>query len=221
MIFTVGHSTRRLDAFISLIQAHAVDMILDVRKMPGSRRHPQFNIGTLPEALAQKAIAYHHLPALGGLRRTNTANPTNAGWRNLGFRAYADYMQTDAFKAGVDECIGLANGRRAALMCAEGVPWRCHRSLIADALLVRGFAVFVITSAVTARAHHLTPFARVSGSDITYPASTLNDADLTAHLAIPDARAADGSTASPAQGSKRRAPLPDRQAPVPSRAPGS
>jgi uncharacterized protein (DUF488 family) len=170
MIFTLGHSTRRLDAFIRLIQAHDLDMILDVRKIPGSRQNPQFNIDTLPAALEQAAIGYQHLPALGGLRRANVANPTNAGWRNLSFRAYADYMQTDAFKAGLDECVRLAKGRRAALMCAEAVPWRCHRSLIADALLVRGFAVFEITSAVTARPHHLTPFAKVCGSEITYPA---------------------------------------------------
>jgi hypothetical protein len=172
MIFTLGHSTRRLDAFIRLLQAHGVDMILDVRKMPGSRQNPQFNIDTLPAALAQAAIGYHHLPALGGLRRADTADPTNAGWRNRSFRAYADYMQTDAFKTGLDECIGLAKDRRAALMCAEAVPWRCHRSLIADALLVRGFAVFEITSAATARPLHLTPFANVSGSDITYPADS-------------------------------------------------
>jgi uncharacterized protein (DUF488 family) len=170
MIFTVGHSTRRLDAFIKLLQAHAVDLILDVRKMPGSRRNPQFNIDTLPAALDQAGIGYQHLPALGGLRRANADNPTNAGWRNLSFRAYADYMQTDAFKAGLEECIGLATNRRAALMCAEAVPWRCHRSLIADALLVRDIAVFEITSALSSRRHQLPPFAKVSASGITYPA---------------------------------------------------
>lgn len=170
VVFTVGHSTRPLDVFINLLHAHGIDLLLDVRKMPGSRTNPQFNIDTFPAALKSEGISYRHLPALGGLRSSKAAS-VNAGWRNRSFRAYADYMQTDAFKAGLDEGIALATDARAALMCAEAVPWRCHRSLIADALLVRGFTVLEITSATQARPHQLTPFAKVSGTDITYPAA--------------------------------------------------
>jgi uncharacterized protein (DUF488 family) len=158
-----------LDVFIPLLRAHAIGIIVDVRKMPRSRHNPQFNIDTLPASLGAESIGYQHLPALAGLRHSSATIATNAGWRNRSFRAYADYMQTDAFKAGLEQCIALATGARAAVMCAEAVPWRCHRSLIADALLVRGFEVLEIASATSARPHRLTPFARVSGVEITYP----------------------------------------------------
>lgn len=169
MIFTIGHSTRTLEAFIALLKGHAVQVLLDVRKMPRSHRNPQFNTDTLPAALRIEGIGYRHLAALGGLRR-GRPDSTNTGWRNQSFRAYADYMQTEEFRAGLDECIAIAAEQRAAIMCAEAVPWRCHRSLIADALIARGLAPFEITSGVNARAHKLTPFAIVSGTQVTYPA---------------------------------------------------
>ena len=165
----MGHSTRPVEDFIELLVAHHVTQLVDVRTVPRSRHNPQFNAETLPGKLAGVNIGYAHAPSLGGFRRPAPDSP-NSGWRNLSFRGYADYMQTADFTANLASLIELARGDRVALMCAEAVPWRCHRSLIADALLVRGVAACEIVSPKRLQAHSMTPFARVSGEVITYPA---------------------------------------------------
>jgi uncharacterized protein (DUF488 family) len=168
-IFTIGHSTRAIDEFVRLLKAHGVERVIDVRTIPRSRHNPQFNRDQLSPALHLKRIHYRHMPGLGGLRRAGPGS-TNAGWRNASFRGYADYMQTPDFELSLEACIDLAEQERVVLMCAEAVPWRCHRSLIADALLARGITVCEITSGVRTRPHSLTPFARVQGTRVTYPA---------------------------------------------------
>jgi uncharacterized protein (DUF488 family) len=167
-VLTVGHSTRSVEVFIGLLVAHQVTQLVDVRTVPRSRHNPQFNAETLPGRLAGVNIGYTHAPGLGGFRRPATNSP-NTGWRNLSFRGYADYMQTADFAANLASLIELAQGNRVALMCAEAVPWRCHRSLIADALVVHGVANCEIVSAKRLQANTLTTFARVSGEEITYP----------------------------------------------------
>lgn len=166
-IFTVGHSTRPADEFVGLLTAHGVKLLADVRTVPRSRHNPQFNRDVLPETLRPAGIDYVHLPELGGLRKPR-ADSTNLGWRNLSFRGYADYMETDAFEAGLDRLIGEANDGPAAVMCAEAVPWRCHRSLIGDALVARGYEVFEIASAAKAQPHRMTPFAMVREGRVRY-----------------------------------------------------
>lgn len=168
-IFTVGHSTRSLEEFIALLQSHGVTQVADVRTIPRSRHNPQFNRDTLPQALAAAGIEYRHIARLGGLRHGIPDSP-NMGWRNASFRGFADYMQTAEFAEGLGELLDLARQRPTAVMCAEAVPWRCHRSLIADALLVRGIPVEEIIGAGRTQAHKLTPFARAEGLKITYPA---------------------------------------------------
>jgi uncharacterized protein (DUF488 family) len=167
-IYTVGHSTRSATDFVTLLVSHGIRQLGDVRTIPRSRHNPQFNSDTLAKTLDEVGIRYVHLPALGGLRRT-TPLSVNLGWRNESFRGYADYMQTDAFTAAVDELIALASSAQTAIMCAEAVPWRCHRSLIADALVVRGIEALEIVSTTGTKPHTLTPFARVSGINLTYP----------------------------------------------------
>lgn len=167
-VLTVGHSTRPIEAFIELLVAHGVTQLIDVRTVPRSRHNPQFNEDALPAPLAAANINYAHASGLGGFRPT-TADSPNAGWRNLSFRGYADYMQTTDFAANLASVIELARTDRVALMCAEAVPWRCHRSLIADALLVHGVAACEIVSPKRLQPHKLTPFARVRGEEITYP----------------------------------------------------
>jgi uncharacterized protein (DUF488 family) len=168
-VLTVGHSTRPIGDFIVLLQAHGVQRVVDVRTVPKSRRNPQFGQDLLPGALAAAGIGYTHMPALGGLRRPRGDSP-NAGWRNASFRGYADHMQTPQFSEALEAVIALGKEQRVALMCAEAVPWRCHRSLIADALLVRGIPSEDIASATRLTPHKLTAFARVQGTQITYPA---------------------------------------------------
>ncbi|HEX7327370.1 MAG TPA: DUF488 domain-containing protein [Casimicrobiaceae bacterium] len=167
-VFTIGHSTRPLPDFLALLARSAVTLLLDVRTVPRSRHNPQFDRDTLPAALAGAGIGYRHVPELGGLRHAHKDSP-NGGWRNASFRGYADYMQTPEFADAVDAVIALAASERCALMCAEAVPWRCHRSLIADALGVRGIEVLDIVGEGDAKPHRLTPFARVDGTTITYP----------------------------------------------------
>ena len=167
-IYTVGHSTRSATDFVTLLVAHGIRQLGDVRTIPRSRHNPQFNSDALAATLGEVGIGYVHLPALGGLRRT-TPSSMNLGWRNESFRGYADYMQTDAFKAAVDDLISRAASARSAIMCAEAVPWRCHRSLIADALVVRGIEALEIVSTTRTTPHALTPFARVDGTNLTYP----------------------------------------------------
>ena len=165
---TVGHSTRSIEDFLELLTAHGVELVVDVRTVPRSRHNPQFNSDTLPGALAGGGIEYLHMPGLGGLRHARKDSP-NTAWRNASFRGYADYIQTPEFAGNLAELLKRTEGRRAAVMCAEAVPWRCHRSLIADALTAQGKAVKHIMSAATADAHKLTPFARVEGTQVTYP----------------------------------------------------
>jgi uncharacterized protein (DUF488 family) len=167
-VLTVGHSTRDLEDFVQLLQAHAVERVADVRTVPRSQRNPQFNRETLPEALRAYGIEYVHLPTLGGLRHPRADSP-NRGWRNAGFRGFADYMATPDFALGLDELMELAAQRRTAIMCAEAVPWRCHRSLIADALVARGMPVEHILTENRRTPHTLTSWARVDGTAITYP----------------------------------------------------
>ncbi len=171
MIFTIGHSTRSLDAFIGILQAHSVTMVADVRTIPRSRHNPQFNNETLPGYLRIAGIGYIHMPGLGGLRHARKDSP-NMGWHNLSFRGFADYMLAEEFEKNLDELIRRAKSEHIALMCAEAVPWRCHRSLIADALWIRGIRVTHITSLNHLIPHSLTPFARVNGMHITYPPDT-------------------------------------------------
>src|ERR1035441_9967673 len=159
LVMTIGHSTRTLEEFIGLLQAHAVSLVADVRTIPRSRHNPQFNKDSLPEKLKKAGLGYVHLPGLGGLRHAKL-NSLNVGWRNASFRGYADYMQTPEFETSLEELIQLAKQKQIAIMCAEAVPWRCHRSLIADALLVRRIRTEDIMSPTRRQVHMLTPFAR-------------------------------------------------------------
>src|ERR1039458_1972697 len=168
IVLTIGHSTRTLEEFIGLLQVHGVTCVVDVRTVPRSRFNPQFNKASLPRSLAKVGLGYVHLPGLGGLRHAH-ADSVNLGWRNASFRGFADYMQTPEFEQSLQELVRLATRERLALMCAEAVPWRCHRSLIADALLVRGIRTEDIMSPTRRQIHTLTPFAKVRGTVITYP----------------------------------------------------
>jgi uncharacterized protein (DUF488 family) len=167
-LFTIGHSTRSLDEFVGLLQANRVDLVADVRTAPGSRRMPHFAKAALADELPLRGIEYVHLPELGGLRKPK-GDSINTGWRNLSFRGYADYMQTDAFARGLDRLLGMATEHDLAIMCAEAVPWRCHRSLIADALTARGFESWEIIGQAQPRLHSMTPFARVRADRVYYP----------------------------------------------------
>jgi uncharacterized protein (DUF488 family) len=171
-VLTIGHSTRELAEFIRLLQVHGVTKVADVRSVPRSRHNPQYNKETLPDALKAAGIGYVHLPGLGGLRHAHASSP-NMAWRNASFRGFADYMQTDEFAKSLDQLVELGREERVALMCAEALPWRCHRSLIADALIVRGITVEHIMSAIHLQLHALTPWGRVKGGHITYPATAL------------------------------------------------
>ncbi len=170
VVLTVGHSTRPLAEFIALLAAHSVTRLIDVRTVPRSRHNPQFNRDTLPAALEASGIHYEHAAGLGGFRRASPESP-NLGWRNASFRGYADYMQTAEFAQNLAYLMKLAKQERVAIMCAEAVPWRCHRSLIADALVVHGFRVEEIVSLTRRQIHALTPFAEVKGTTLRYPRS--------------------------------------------------
>ena len=167
-MFTVGHSTLPIERFIALLQTYGVKRLVDIRTMPRSRHNPQFNDTSLAESLTARQIEYVHIQALGGLRPAHKDSP-NTGWRNEGFRGYADYMQGEEFRDALETLIRMSRQERAAIMCAEAVPWRCHRSLVADALSVRGIPAVEILSESSYRMHKLTPFARVEGTRITYP----------------------------------------------------
>jgi uncharacterized protein (DUF488 family) len=173
-IFTVGHSTHALETFIDIITAHGVTLIADVRIWPRSRRYPHFNGDVLAVALQRTGINYVHLPGLGGRRKPHP-DSINLAWKNDGFRGYADYMQTPQFEENLARLIELSIGQQAAVMCAEAVPWRCHRALIADALIGHGITVMDILSNTKSQEHKLTPFARVKGTQITYPSGALFD----------------------------------------------
>ena len=167
-IFTIGHSTHSLEEFVAMLKAHDIARLVDVRTIPKSRRMPHFNSESLDSELPARGIDYAHLKALGGLRHAKK-DSVNTGWRNDSFRGYADYMATAEFQQGIERLLELARAKRTAIMCAEAVPWRCHRSLIGDALLVRGVHVEDILSATSSREHELTAFAKVHGLEITYP----------------------------------------------------
>ena len=168
LVLTIGHSNRPIEEFVALLWSNEVARVIDVRTVPRSRHNPQFNRDDLPATLQSVGIGYSHLPGLGGLRRTQADSP-NAGWRNLSFRGYADYMQSPEFEENVAQVVEMAKVERCVLMCAEAVPWRCHRSLVGDALLVRGVGVEDIIGPGQRRPHRLTRFARVAGTRITYP----------------------------------------------------
>jgi uncharacterized protein (DUF488 family) len=167
-VFTVGHSTLPIERFIALLQTYGIERLVDIRTVPRSRHNPQFNDTALAGSLTAQHFEYVHVQALGGLRHPRKGSP-NTGWRNAGFRGYADYMQTEAFQDALETLIHMSRQKRSAIMCAEAVPWRCHRSLVADALSVRGVPVVDILSESSYRMHKLTPSAQVEGVRITYP----------------------------------------------------
>ena len=169
-IFTFGHSTHQVDELVGLLRRHNVAALVDVRRFPGSRRYPQFGPVLLPSALQAAGIRYTHLPELGGRRRASP-DSVNTAWRNAAFRGYADHLATPEFAAGLDALLGLAAETRIALLCAEALWWRCHRRLIADALVVRGYSVEHILASGATVMHQLTPFARLDGLHISYPAA--------------------------------------------------
>src|SRR6266516_2277962 len=168
-IYTIGHSTRTIEQFLELLRAHGIQQIVDVRTVPKSRHNPQFGKEALAASLEQAGIAYTHLEKLGGLRHTSK-DSVNLGWQNSSFRGFADYMATPEFQAGLAELKTVAAKKTVAIMCAEAVPWRCHRSLIADALITQGWQVLHIQSRKTAQPHELTPFLKVQDGKLTYPA---------------------------------------------------
>lgn len=169
MLFTVGHSTRSLDELVRLLKAWGIGLVVDVRTAPRSRRKPQFNAEALADDFPAHGIAYLRMPELGGWRKPRADSP-NTAWRLDSFRGYADYMQTEAFERALDGLRRLGRERRLAVMCAEAVPWRCHRSLIADALAAQGEDVRHVTSEARAEPHRMTPFALVRDGRVTYPA---------------------------------------------------
>lgn len=170
MLCTIGHSTRTLSEFIGLMKASGVRQVVDIRTIPRSRYTPQFNTDNLAEELPMTNLAYVHLAALGGLRKVQPGS-ANDGWRNKSFRGYADYMQTNEFRQGLHQLRQLAEEKTSAIMCAEAVPWRCHRNLVADAMTVRGWEVRHIISAAAPKEHILADFAFINGTTVTYPAT--------------------------------------------------
>ena len=169
VIFTIGHSTHPIDEFVGLLHAHRIKEIIDVRSIPKSRHSPQFNSETLKESLGRAHIRYKHVKELGGLRHT-TRDSLNLGWHNASFRGFADYMASEEFEKGLESLIKIASVRNTAIMCAEAVPWRCHRSLISDALAKKGWLVRDIMSRTSAPKHRLTPFLKVRKGQLVYPA---------------------------------------------------
>jgi uncharacterized protein (DUF488 family) len=168
LVFTIGHSTRTAADFLHLLNAHRIEGVADVRRFPGSRRHPHYSRDALAGLLEASGLRYTHIEDLGG-RRQPLNESRNSAWQNSSFRAYADYMATDAFRAGIEALLAFAAAGPSAIMCAEAQWWRCHRQLIADALVARGIEVRHIMSPTTAPVHRLTAFARVEGDQVTYP----------------------------------------------------
>ncbi|HWV38038.1 MAG TPA: DUF488 domain-containing protein [Vulgatibacter sp.] len=168
-LYTIGHSTRSLPELVEALHSFGIEILADIRTIPRSRRNPQFNEDSIATPLEEAGIRYVHLAGLGGLRRARADSPNDA-WHNASFRGFADYMQTDDFEEGLAELRELAREGKVAIMCAESVPWRCHRSLVADAVTARGGQVEHLMSAGHSNPHRLTPFAKVDGSRVTYPA---------------------------------------------------
>ena len=169
-VFTIGHSTRTAEEFVEILDAFEVRLLVDIRTIPRSKRNPQFEGTTLERTLRERGFNYLHMRALGGLRHPKK-DSVNGGWRNESFRGYADYMQTSEFGEALAQLMKRASEERTAIMCAEAVPWRCHRSLVGDALIVRGVEVIDILSATKSQEHRLTAWARVEGTRVTYPPS--------------------------------------------------
>ena len=167
-IFTIGHSTLPIDRFLALLRTFGIERLVDIRTVPRSRHNPQFNADALAGALAGSRVDYMPMPSLGGLRHPRKDSP-NTGWRNESFRGYADYMQTPAFADALEKLIAAGREKRVAIMCAEALPWRCHRSLVADALPSAAFRRSTSCRTAESRQHVLTPFARVEGTRLTYP----------------------------------------------------
>ncbi|HEY1043638.1 MAG TPA: DUF488 domain-containing protein [Telluria sp.] len=170
LVCTIGHSNRPLEVFLELLAINQIECVVDIRTVPRSRHNPQFGQDQLPHSLAQAGIDYCYIEELGGLRHGKAASLLNSGWRNKSFRGYADHMQSQEFADGIARLTTLAGRKRCVLMCAEAVPWRCHRSMVGDALVVRGYTVEHIIGPKGRNRHKLTPFARVDGLTITYPA---------------------------------------------------
>jgi uncharacterized protein (DUF488 family) len=168
-VWTIGHSTRELGELLEILSSQQIEAIADVRRFPGSRRYPQFGREVLQAALQDAGVAYQHFPELGGRRTSKLEDSPNAAWRVAAFRAYADYMLTPEFATAFTELVALAQRRRTAIMCAEVLPWRCHRRLLADKFLTRGWQVLDIMAIGQARPHELPPFAQVNGDQLTYP----------------------------------------------------
>jgi uncharacterized protein (DUF488 family) len=167
-LWTIGHSTRPNDEFIKLLKGYTIQQLVDVRTIPRSRYNPQFNMESLAKSLKKAKVIYVHMPQLGGLRKAKK-DSINAGWKNASFRGYADYMQTPEFWTALENLMADGRDRKTAIMCAEAVPWRCHRSLIADALIVKGWTVRHIMSETKADEHRVTSFAVINRDSITYP----------------------------------------------------
>ncbi|MGH9449922.1 MAG: DUF488 family protein [Terriglobia bacterium] len=168
IVYTIGHSTRELPALLDLLREHGIQQLVDIRTIPRSRHNPQYNLESMAADLPAAGLRYVHLEGLGGLRHARRDSP-NTAWRNASFRGFADYMQRPEFAKALTRLVALAAVRPTAIMCAEAVPWRCHRSLVSDALLVRGTRVEHIISGRNTQEHSLTPFARVEGESVTYP----------------------------------------------------
>lgn len=173
-LWTIGHSTRPIEEFVTLLKAHDIRLLIDVRTTPYSRHNPQFNSESLAADLKAAGIVYRHLPELGG-RRKPKPDSRNQGWRNASFRGYADYMQTEEFWKALEELMADGKKEPTAVMCAEAVPWRCHRSLISDALVSQGWTVRHILSSAPANQHSLTSFARVANGSVGYPKPSATD----------------------------------------------
>ncbi len=167
-VFTIGHSTHAIGEFVAILTAHGIVRVVDVRTIPKSRRNPQFNSDELRKSLTNGGIAYLHQPGLGGLRHPRK-DSKNTGWENESFRGYADYMETEEFGRNLDQLLELAGTGKTAIMCAESLPWKCHRSLLSDALIARGAEVLHIMNRSAAKPHAMTAFARVEGTKVTYP----------------------------------------------------
>jgi uncharacterized protein (DUF488 family) len=173
-LWTVGHSNLALDAFIGLLTPHGIEVLADVRLLPGSRRWPHFNADALAEGLAQHGIEYRHFPKLGGRRSKRAPDSPNTAWRVEAFNAYADHLQTADFQESFSQLMQLAEQKHTVIMCAEALPWRCHRRIIADLFVARGWTVFDVIGR-KAKEHELPEFAKVSDGVLTYPAETLFD----------------------------------------------
>ena len=202
-ILTIGHSTHPIERFIELLRQHGVERLVDIRTIPRSRHNPQFNSEALAKSVEHEGIAYAHLKELGGLRHARK-DSTNTGWRNASFRGYADYMQTGEFEQALDRLLQLGAGKRCAVMCAEAVPWRCHRSLVADALVARGIAVEHILSGSRRDVHSLTPFARIQNERVFYPEAKGAAGRKTAATGQTELRFHDSEAAMPAKKRKTK-----------------